>query len=386
MVATALTALAALTTVAALGAPSALAAGSVTITTSYENSPISLNASDAIGYAIKNTSGSPATVTFTDTLASGVTLDSPVGLTNTNGTGTCTFPTTPTPNPGDSSVTLTVNVPSPSAAGTVCTVSLSIVAGTASSNDVPLSDAYSSVAAVNSSTQVPVSAKGTPAGLIVLSNPTLAFTAPTNNQTFALGQVFDANFNCAATDPLDSIDSFFGTDDEGNQIASGAPIDTVDPGTRSLEVDCYSAAGGGDLAETINYKVGSYRLTAVKTTKADHVSFKSAVPAGKFVAEVIDAKKVVIGTTRLTVATHKTASITIKPTTAGKKLLAAIKGKIANVQLHVAFTPQAIGSGDSQISPAAATVVTKNLKLPIAHVAKKKATTAKKTHPAKKKR
>jgi hypothetical protein len=52
----------------------------------------------------------------------------------------------------------------------------------------------------------------------------------------------------------------------------------------------------------------------------------------------------------------------------------------------VAFTPQAIGSGDSQISPAAATVVTKNLKLPIAHVAKKKATTAKKTHPAKKKR
>ena len=108
------------------------------------------------------------------------------------------------------------------------------------------------------------------------------------------------------------------------------------------------------------------------------MSFKSAVPAGRFVAEVIDAKKV-IGTTRLTVATHQTASITIKPTTAGKKLLAAVKGKIANVQLHVAFTPQAIGSGDSQISPAAATVVTRNLKLRIVQVTKK-AKAAKKTH------
>jgi hypothetical protein len=369
LAASALTALAALTTVTALGAPSALAASQVTITTSYENSPISLNTSDAIGYAIKNTSGSPATVSFTDALPSGVTLDSPVGLTNTNGTGTCTFPTTPAPSPGASSVTLTVNAPSPSASGTVCTVSLSIVAGAPSGNDVPLPDAYSSVAAVNSSTQAPVSVSPTTAGLIVLSNPTLAFTAPTNNQTFKLGQAFDANFNCAATDPLDSIDSFFATDDEGNQIAPGAPIDTVDPGGRSLVADCYSAAGGGEtLSQTIKYKVGSYTLTTVKTNKADHVSFKSTVPAGKFVAEVIDAKKV-IGTTRLTVATRKTASITVKPTTAGKKLLGATKGNTAKVQLHVAFTPHAIGSGDSEISPAAATVVTRKLKLPIAHIA-----------------
>ena len=61
----------------------------------------------------------------------------------------------------------------------------------------------------------------TAGGLVVLTNPTLGFTAPTNNQTFTLGQVVDANFSCAATDPLDSIDSFFGTDDEGNQIAVG---------------------------------------------------------------------------------------------------------------------------------------------------------------------
>jgi hypothetical protein len=357
--ATALTTLATLTAVAALGAPSALAAGSVTIKTSYENSPISLNTSDAIGYALTNSTATTQTVTFTDTLPAGVTLDSPIGTTNTSGTGSCTL-ATPTANPGDASITLTVAVPSETTkSGAVCTISFSIVASTPSVSDVPIKDSYSGVSATS------VTPTTTTGGLVVLANPTLDFTAPTNNQTFALGQVFDANFNCAATDPLDSIDSFFGTDDEGNQIASGAPIDTVDPGTRSLEVDCYSAAGGGDFTESINYKVDSYKLTAVKTTETDQVSFKSAVPAGKFVAEVIDGKKV-IGTTRLTVASRKTARIIVTPTTAGKRLLAATKGKTAHVQLHVAFTPQAIGSGDSQISPAAATVVTKKLKLRVA--------------------
>ena len=46
-------------------------------------------------------------------------------------------------------------------------------------------------------------------------------------------------------------------------------------------------------------------------------------------AEVIDAKKV-IGTTKAHGRdSRKTASITVKPTTAGKKLLAATKGKTA---------------------------------------------------------
>jgi hypothetical protein len=38
----------------------------------------------------------------------------------------------------------------------------------------------------------------------------------------------------------------------------------------------------------------------------------------------------------------------------------------------VSFTPQAIGTGDEEITPAGATVVTKNIKLPISHPAKKK--------------
>jgi hypothetical protein len=359
----ALTALATTATVAAL-APSAMAASSVTIKTSFENSPISLNASDAVGYALTNTSGASQTVTFSDSLPAGVALDNPVGTTNTNGTGTCTLVSS-NAAPGAGSVTLSVTVPSETATGAVCTISFSVVAAAASA-DVALSDSYSGVS--TASAIVPVSTVGS---LIVLSNPTLTFTAPTSGQSFYLGQVSDASFGCAATDTKDSIDSFFGTDDEGNQIQTGAPIDTVDPGAHTLQVDCYSAAGGGNVTQTVNYTVGSYTLTAIKEAKTtDYTSFKTLVPAGKIVAEVIYGKKV-IGTTTVSATSRGTKNVTIKPTNAGKKLLAAVKGSRVAVKLQVSFNPQAIGTGDAEITPAGATVVTKNIKLPIAHAKKK---------------
>ncbi|HWE59892.1 MAG TPA: hypothetical protein VG228_09390 [Solirubrobacteraceae bacterium] len=358
----ALSALATIATVAAL-APSAMAVTNpVTIKTAFENSPISLNTSDAVGYAFTNTSTAAQTVTFTDALPPGVTLDSPVDTTNTNGTGSCTLVSS-NANPGATSVTVTVTIPS--ASGTVCTLSFSVVAATPS-GDAKVADAYSGVSTASGALTTT-----TPGSLVVLSSPTLGFTAPSNGQAFYLGQLTDANFSCTATDPQDSIDSFFGTDDDGNQIQSGAPIDTVDPGAHSLEVDCYSAAGGGDVSQTVNYTVGSYTLKAItEAKKNDYVSFKTLVPAGRIVAEVIYGKKV-IGTTSTSVTARGTASVTIKPTTAGKKLLAAVKGKSVAVKLQVSFNPQAIGTGDEEITPAGATVVTKNIKLPIAHAAKK---------------
>lgn len=366
-----LAAAAALVMTATLGASSAIAASTVTIKTSFENSPISLNTSNAVGFALTNTTGASQTVAFTDTLPSGVVLDDPVGTASTNGTGTCTLVST-NATPAAGAVTTTVTVPDELASGTVCTISYSVVAGTPS-NDVALHDAYSGVSATPSGI-----VGTTPGSLTVLSNPSLSLSAPSSNQSFYLGQTFNASFACAATDPLDSIDSFFGTDDEGNQIQSGAPIDTVDPGSHTLAVDCYSAAGGGQVSQSVNYTVGSYTLSAVKVAKAtDYVSFKTLVPAGKIAAEVIYGKKV-IGTKILAVSSRGTASITIKPSTAGKKLLATIRGRTAAVKLQVSFNPQAIGTGDEQITPAGATVVTKSIKLPISHPAKpKKASKAK---------
>ena len=355
---------------ASLGASSALAIGTVTIKTNFENSPISLNTSDAVGYALTNSTGVTQTVTFTDNLPAGVALDNPIGTTNTNGSGACTL-NTPTANPGDTSVTVTVAVPS--ATGTVCTISFGVVA-TTPSNDQAVSDSYSNV-----STSLGLTPTRTPGSLTVLSSPSLSFSAPSNGQSFYLGQIANATFSCAATDPLDSIDSFFGTDDEGNQIESGAPIDTIDPGTHSLTIDCYSAAGGGDVSQSVSYSVGSYTLAAIKEArKTDYVSFRTLVPAGRIVAEVIYGKKV-IGTTRTSVTSRGTANVTIKPTTAGKKLLAAVKGRSVAVKLQVSFNPQAIGVGDEQITPAGATVVTKNIKLPLSNTVKKSAKTRSRT-------
>ena len=100
------------------------------------------------------------------------------------------------------------------------------------------------------------------------------------------------------------------------------------------------------------------------------------MPAGKIVAKYFYGKKV-IGTTTVSPASRGTVSVTIKPTTAGKKLLARLKGSSASLKLQVSFTPLAIGTGDQQITPAGATVLSKTVKLPIAHAVKKKAKKAK---------
>jgi hypothetical protein len=369
-------------TAAAL-APSALAVTPpATVTSVFQTTPISIGVSDAVGYAIANTSGTTQTVTFTDTLPSGVALDNPIGTTNTTGSATCTNLSVTNPstgqgsNPGDGAVTISATVPSVSGSSSskpVCTISLSVVASTPS-NDIGLKDTFSSLS--------PAGVVATPSttGLTVLSNPSLSFTAPTSGQSFTLGQISDAAFACITNDPKDSIDAFFGTDDEGNQIQSGAPIDTVDPGTHSLEVDCYSAAGGGEVTQTINYTVGSYTLSAVKAAKATRfVSFRTTVPAGKLVAKAFYGKKV-IGTTTVSRSSRGSVGVTVKPTNAGKKLLAALKGSSANLKLQVSFTAQAIGTGTQQIAPAGATVVSKTVKLPLAHTAKKKAAKAAKSN------
>lgn len=375
--------------IAAFGASSALAASGVTIKTSYEDSPVSLLTADAVGYAITNTTGVSQTVSFTDTLPGGVTLNDPIGLTITPGSGlsssVCTDvsstesstqnPSQPPSQPGDSTVVITATV-APEASGTVCTISLQIVAATPSASDQALSDSYSDVTATPASGPV-VTPATTVGSLIVLTNPTLSITAPVANQSFHLGQVFDAQFSCQATDPLDAIDDFFGTDDEGNDVEAGAPIDTVDPGQHTLEVDCYSAVGGGDLAQTVNYTVGSYTLTAVKAAKkTDDVSYSTVVPAGQIVSKLTYDKKVIGRTTTAVAAktpgADTKATVTIKPTAAAVKQLDKVKGSTARATLQVSFTPAPVGTGDNEITPQGPIVITKTVTLPVTHPVAKK--------------
>jgi hypothetical protein len=292
-------------------------------------------------------------------------VDNPAALTNTPGTGTCVVESSKA-TPGSGSVTLAVQVPS-APAGVVCTISLGVLAGTPSHADAPLTDSYSSVSVTPAG-----AVTATAGGLIVLPDPSLAVTAPTQGQTFTLGQQFDASFSCAAGDPLDSVNTFFGTDDRGNQIASGAPIDTVDPGSHTLEIECYSAAGGGYVSQTVGYSVGSYALTNVHTTKSGRISFRTTlVPAGKLVAEVLDGTVVVGKTTSLSVTAPRSVAATIVPTAAGLKALKATRGKSVRLKLQAAFTPAPIGTGDAEVEPTSAISVTRpNIKLVLATIRK----------------
>ncbi len=349
-----------LTGMAALSAPSALAAGSVKVSTSYVQTPISANKADSILFAIANSTGSTVNnLTFTDTLPVGTVLDDPVGLslipgTATNcGTVTAVNPTTGAVSaPGDTSVAITIaSVPS-AASGAICTVSVGIVSNTPSVADAAYLDTLTSTFAAPK----PVL---TPAGIVVLSDPALEIIKPRKPTTFALGQIVAGNFACTPTDALDTVASVFATDDYSNQINSGEAIDTVDPGKNTLQYNCYSGVGSGDTTQSVSYRVSSYKVSSVKANAAKgELTFKSLVPAGRFVTELSVGKRV-IGASKVTVHYRHTATVAVKLNAAGKALLAS--GKHVKAKLSLSFTPVGVGIGPDRITPSGPIAVAKSV-------------------------
>jgi hypothetical protein len=90
------------------------------------------------------------------------------------------------------------------------------------------------------------------------------------------------------------------------------------------------------------------------------------LPAGKLTAKAFYGKKV-IGTTTVSQASRGLVKVVIKPTAAGKRLLSALKGKSANLRLQTSFTPLSIGTCGQVITPAGATVLSRTVKLRLAH-------------------
>jgi hypothetical protein len=360
LVATVIAAAAVLTAVAGLGAPSALAAGSVKVTTSYVQTPISANKADSILFAISNSTGSTVNnLTFSDTLPVGTTLGDPVGVAIIPGaSSTCGSVTAVNPAsgaasaPGDVAFAITVSTVPSAASGAICSVSLGIVSVTPSVADAPYFDALSSTF----TTPKPVL---TSAGIVVLNDPALTVVKPKKGETFKLGQIVAANFGCSATDPLDTIASVFATDEYSNQVNTGEAIDTVDPGKNTLQFNCYSGIGSGDTTQSMTYKVSSYTVASVKENASNgEVTFKSLVPAGKFVAEILHGKQV-IGAAKATVHYRHTATVSVKLKPAGAKLLSKAKGKPVKVTLSLAFTPSGVGIGPDRIAASGPIDVTK---------------------------
>ncbi|MGC9220418.1 MAG: hypothetical protein ACP5H2_03565 [Solirubrobacteraceae bacterium] len=329
----------------------AQAAGTVTIQTAYENNPISVGMTDTVGYEVSNSTGVTQTVSFTDNLPAGVVLDSVPAVTDLAGAGSCTIQNSIT-NPDAPAVYFQLSV-SPGSFSPVCTISVAVVANTASIADAPLYDSYSSVSQ---------GATGAAAGLVVLTAPALSVQAPVSGQSFALGGLVDANFTCSATDPLDSIDAYFATDDEGNQIESGDPIDTVDPGPHTLQFACYSAVGGGYVAQTVSYTVGSYKLRAVRVLKSGEVTFRTSLPAGTLLTKLLYKTKLV-GEAQTVLKGASKPVISVKLSAAGRKLLAGVRAPSVALKLQTAFTPAPLGSGVNAISPVARILLARPVRL-----------------------
>lgn len=360
LVATATAATVVLTAMAAMDASSAFAAGSVKVTTSYVQTPISANKADSILFAISNSTGSTVNnLSFTDTLPTGATLGNPVGQVIIAGSATtCATVTAVNPTtgavsaPGDTAVTVTVSGVQSAASGTICTVSLSIVPTVPSVADIPYTDTLTSTFTTPKPTL-------TPAGIVVLSDPALTVAKPKRAERFALGQIVAANFGCSATDGDDTIGSVFATDSFSNQVNSGEAIDTIDPGSNTLQFNCYSAVGSVDETQSVTYKVSSYKVASVsKNASNGEVTFKSLVPAGKFVAEVLHGKQV-IGKSKVAVHWRHTATVPVMLNSQGKSLLSRAKGRLVKVKLSLAFTPTPVGIGPDRITASGPIDVTK---------------------------
>jgi hypothetical protein len=275
-------------------------------------------------------------VGFTDALPAGVTLDDEVGETAKN----CGVPFTPSNQPGASTVTesgLTI------VNGSTCTITLEFVPATA---EVAAPDAISGAtytytpsggsAITYTQTANPTDFGITLLALTVAPLPTLSVSGVTNNASYTYGQAVDLDFSAtAATDDAIPAGDVYATDDQGNTLASGAAINTQVPG--SHQVDVWVTTQDGYLgSQTYTYTVASPALKSVKAAKSGNVSFNVEYLApGSVLAEVLDGKTVIGKVTKKVTVGTETA-ITVKPTAAGKKLLAKlttikkikVKGKI----------------------------------------------------------
>jgi hypothetical protein len=165
-----------------------------------------------------------------------------------------------------------------------------------------------------------VAGSTTALGINVFANPTVVFGI-TGTPTYGYGQVVDLGF---AGSPAagDSLSSVTGSDDQGNVFISGSAINTYVPGEHQITALVSTNAGGGASA-VFTYDVNSPNLTAVKTTKTGQVEFDvKYLQAGSVAAEVLDGKTV-FGKVTKTVSVGKTTEITVTPTAAGKKIVAA---------------------------------------------------------------
>ena len=317
------------------GTASAATAGpAVTITAAYGSQASSSGTpSIAVGntfdlvYTIKNASTTveETNIGFSDQLPGGIVLDDNPGETPKScAVGDANTGVSPN-TAGSATITVAGVSVLPS---TSCTISFAVVASTplaANATADSISGATFTPSTGGSAlaagvTDAYVSGSTTALGINVFANPTVVFGI-TGTPTYGYGQVVDLGF--AGTPAVgDSLSSVTGSDDQGNVFISGSAINTDVPGEHQITALVSTNAGGGASA-VFTYNVNSPNLTAVKTTKTGQVEFDvKYLQAGSVAAEVLDGKTV-FGKVTKNVSVGKTTEITVTPTAAGKKIVAA---------------------------------------------------------------
>jgi len=302
-------------------AATASAATPPTITTAFSpTTGIAVGESASLAFTITdtNSSGTETGIGFTDTLPAGLVIDSQNGESGSCGS-TATTPVTA--NPGASTITLTGGTLKGGANGassTTCVVSVDVTSNTPGN--------YSNVTPVVSSSDGSSTAGGT-ATLAVAADPTLTVTSPKNNATFTYGQTVLVTYSCAEGAFGPGLVDCSASDDNGNTILSGGTIDTKVVGTdQDLFVDASSGDGAVDEDDITYTVLPDNQFTVVKTSPGNKgtVKLKLKVPgAGKVVVgEKVEGVSFSSYSAKINGA--KTVTITLKPSSAGKKLLAKL--------------------------------------------------------------
>jgi hypothetical protein len=310
-----------------------------TITSAFTPTTIAVAGTGTLAITITdtNTSGTDSNVGFTDTLPAGLLIDSQNGESGTCGTNGVV-----TANPNSSTINLADGSLKGGAAGSssaTCTVSVDVTSNTVGN--------YSNAPGAVTSSDGTGTA-GAAETLTVAGAPTISGVSPANNSTFNYGQKVPVTFTCAEGEFGPGLSDCSGFDLNNNTILSGGTVDTTVVGSGQLiEIDATSGDGLVTSA-FINYTVlPSNLFTVVKTSagKNGSVTLKLKVPgAGKVVVgEKVDGKAFSSYSGKVNGA--KTVTITLKPGSAAKKLLAKIAKEKKNKRpkltgkLAIAYTP-----------------------------------------------
>jgi hypothetical protein len=322
----ALTAAALIAAAASQAAPAGAATKTAppTITSAFTPGLIGVGQTTSIGYTITNPNvlATLSNVAVNITLAGGAVVDNPNGL-NTSGCGTALLVTA---NPGDTSIVIGSVIVKP---GTPCVISLAITSPTPAT-------ATSTASPLNSSAGN--SAAGSSATLTVLADPTVTATAPTEGAKYAYGQQVTVNYSCAQAADTTGITGCAAQDDLGNDLSTGALLDTSVPGAHQLTISAFSVTGA-ETDDTIDYTVlpdNIFKLKGVKTS-GGKVAVKLVLPGAGKVKIKASAGSKTFSKTTLKINGKKTVSVTLKPTPGGTKLLA---GGAVKLKLQVTYTPK----------------------------------------------